>query len=83
MKLSRIIVPGVVLNLKPNPLPLLRLRTGSQSARVLLYERGSQYVQPNRTLKSMGISSIRTERLLESECSATDRVGFEPALQAD
>jgi hypothetical protein len=33
--------PGVVRNFKPNPLPLVRSRTGSQSARVLLYVRVS------------------------------------------
>jgi hypothetical protein len=74
------LLTGVVRNLRPNPLPPLRLRAGSSPT---LYVMRSHYVEPKHTVESAVISSFSLERQFESQFSTTARVGFEPALLAD
>jgi hypothetical protein len=80
--LPRIFVPGMVWNLKPNPLSFLQSRTGTQASPTL-YVRGSKYVQANRMVEFVVISLICPKRQIESQSSATAQAGCEPALQAD
>jgi hypothetical protein len=71
------------LDLKPSPLPLLRSpRIGSQS--LLTLREGLAHIAYSQIVlvEPVVISSIRPERRIKSQSSATARARFEPALQA-